>query len=139
MAARTPVTPGLFRLEAGAAGPLLGGHCPACGRMHFPRAGTCPYCGTAPCEERALSPEGTLYLFTAVHSRPPGYRGEVPFGIGVVELPEGVRIVARLTEARVERLRAGMRVRFALVLAYRDEAGGEVVTYGFSPLEEGGT
>ena len=30
---------------------------------------------------------------------PPGYQGEVPYGIGVVELPEGVRVITRLTES----------------------------------------
>ena len=30
---------------------------------------------------------------------PPGYLGEVPFGFGVVELDEGLRVLGRLTES----------------------------------------
>ena len=46
-----------------------------------------------------LSRQGTLWAWTAVTAPPPGYQGEVPFGIGVVELPEGVRVITRLTES----------------------------------------
>ena len=60
-------------------------------RVHFPAAPDCPYCSAEGCDERELSERGTLCLFTMVVNRPPGYGGEVPFGFGVVELPEGLR------------------------------------------------
>jgi uncharacterized OB-fold protein len=43
-----------------------------------------------------LSGAGTLWAWTEVTAPPPGYRGEVPYGFGVVELPEGVRVITRL-------------------------------------------
>ena len=131
-----PVTAGLFDLSHGG-GHLIGGHCASCDRFHFPRTGTCPYCSAADCAARALSDRGTLRLFTAVRNRPPGYRGEVPFGFGVVELPEGVQIVSRLGEADVARLRFGMPMRLAFDPLHVDEEGRQVVTYSFHPAEDG--
>ena len=43
------------------------------------------------------------------HRAPPGYTGEVPFGFGVVELPEGLRVITRLTESRPGKAPFGRR------------------------------
>ena len=64
---------------------LLGTRCAVCGSVHFPRADACTYCATEEPEPIALSRRGTLWAWTAVTAPPPGYQGEVPFGIGVVE------------------------------------------------------
>jgi uncharacterized protein len=128
-----PVTTGLFELAADGRGQLLGGHCGACARMHFPATANCPYCSADTCEARPLSPYGTLCLFTTVVNRPPGYAGDVPFGFGVVELPEGLRVIARLTETDPGRLAFGMRVRLAFVPLHVDGDGRQVMTYAFAP------
>jgi uncharacterized OB-fold protein len=128
-----PVTAGLFELGAGDTGYLLGGHCGACARIHFPATANCPYCSAEGCETRALSPHGTLCLFTTVVNRPPGYAGEVPFGFGVVELPEGLRVIARLTETDPERLAFGMPVRLTFVPLHINDDGRQVMTYAFAP------
>ena len=128
-----PVTAGLFELDAEGGGRLLGGACGACGQLHFPATRDCPYCSNEGCTTRALSGEGTLCLFTTVVNRPPGYSGEVPFGFGVVELPEGLRVIARLTETDPERLAFGMPVRLTFVPLHVDAAGRQVITYAFAP------
>ena len=128
-----PVTAGLFELGAEGMGHLLGGHCGACARIHFPATANCPYCSGEGCETRSLSPHGTLCLFTTVVNRPPGYAGEVPFGFGVVELPEGLRVIARLTETDPDRLAFGMPVRLTFVPLHVDDDGRQVVTYAFAP------
>ena len=133
---RIPVTEGLFAGD-GEAGHLIGGACPACARMHFPAAADCPYCSAEGCEPRALSARGTLWLYTTVVNRPPGYDGEVPFGFGVVELPEGLRVITRLTETDPQRLAFGMPMRLRLVPLCVDDEGREVVTYAFAP-DDGG-
>lgn len=132
MSESVPVTEGLFR--DGTDGPrLIGGLCVACSRHHFPRSSTCPYCSGAECEERLLSADGTLYLYTSVLNRPPGYRGELPFGFGVVELPEGIRVIGRLTEASLDRLKPGMPMRLVVTPLHQDDAGRRVVSYAFAP------
>jgi uncharacterized OB-fold protein len=112
---------------------LLGSRCQVCGRHHFPRHETCPYCtadGAIPVE---LSGTGRLWSWTTVTTAPPGYAGEVPYGFGVVELPEGIRVVTRLTEADPARLSAGQPMDLVLVLVRIDDDGHRVMTYAFTP------
>jgi uncharacterized OB-fold protein len=129
-----PVHPGLW--EEGRDGPrLVGGRCDDCGRPHFPRATTCPWCSGESIADTRLAPEGTLWGWTAVTAPPPGYLGDVPFGFGVVELPDGIRVVTRLTEADPLALRFGQPMRLTIVaLGPRDD---DVVvdTWAFAPVE----
>jgi uncharacterized OB-fold protein len=110
---------------------LLGSRCTVCGRTHFPRADTCPYCAAEDPEPVELSPHGTLWAWTAVTAPPPGYQGEVPFGFGVVELPEGVRVITRLTESDPAALSEGQPMELRVVPLHRDDDGNDVVTYAF--------
>jgi uncharacterized protein len=80
-----------------------------------------------------LSRRGTLWAWTAVTAPPPGYKGEVPFGVGVVELPEGVRVITRLTESDPTALLEGQAMELRIVPLHRDEEGRDVVTYAFAP------
>ncbi len=112
---------------------LLGSRCRACGGHHFPRHDTCAYCAAEDVEAVELSPSGTLWAWTAVTAAPPGYRGEVPYGFGVVELPEGLRVVTRLTETDPARLRPGQPMRLVVAPLHRDDDGRQVVTYAFAP------
>jgi uncharacterized protein len=123
-----PVHDGLFT-EAH----LIGGRCGACERYHFPAASICPNCGADDTAHVELSETGRLWGWTAVTAAPPGYEGEVPFGFGVVELPEGLRVITRLEEADPTRLAFGMPMQFALAPLHTDDDGNEVVTYAFAP------
>jgi uncharacterized OB-fold protein len=134
---RLPVTTGLFELNEAGDGHLLGGLCVRCSHWHFPATPDCPYCAAEDCQTRALSRRGTLCLFTTVTHRPPGYQGELPFGFGVVELPEGLQLITRLSETDPQRLSFGMPMRLEFVTLHVDEDGREVVTYAFAP--DGGT
>jgi uncharacterized OB-fold protein len=131
MTAPVPVHQGLFTV----ADPphLLGGRCPACGHHHFPRADVCPYCASDGTEAAVLSAEGRLWAWTAVTHPPPGYRGDVPYGFGVVELPEGIRVVTRLTEPDPRRLHPDQSMHLVLDTLHADEEGRQVVAYAFAP------
>jgi uncharacterized protein len=112
---------------------LLGSRCRACGAPHFPRVATCPYCGAGETRDIELSPEGRLWAWTAVTAAPPGYRGSVPFGFGVVELPEGLRVVTRLSETDPTRWSFGEPVRLVRSPLHTDERGQSVMTWAFAP------
>jgi uncharacterized OB-fold protein len=132
MTETVPVHEGLF-VERPDGARLIGGSCAACGRHHFPRLTSCPYCSAADCVEKLLGDRGSLFLYTVVVNRPPGYRGELPFGFGVVELPEGIRLITRITEARLDRLRLGMPMRLVVAPLHVDDEGRHVVSYAFAP------
>jgi uncharacterized OB-fold protein len=131
MAESVPVREGLFTIDADGSARLVGGRCQSCGRHQFPLASVCPHCGGDDVEEALLSAAGTLWAWTAVTAPPPGYRGEVPYGFGVVELPEGVRVLTRLTEADPACLRFGQDVRLELVPLHTDDEGRPVLTWAF--------
>ncbi len=131
---RVPLRPGLFTsLGDPAEAALLGGRCRACGDRHFPAQDVCPYCSAEGCETVALGRSGTLYVHTAITKAPPGYGGPVPYGFGVVELPEGLRLVTRLTEPDPARLRHGMPMRLVVEPLFTDDGGREVWSYAYAP------
>jgi len=104
-------------------------------------------------EEELLPRRGTLYAWTTQGFLPkaPYAGGETPetfkpFGVGLVELGEGVvRVEGRLTESNPEKLKFGMAVELVVVPFRFDPAGPadadghdtEVLVYAFKPVEEG--
>jgi uncharacterized OB-fold protein len=124
-----PVHEGLFVADPPA---LLGTRCDACGRHTFPRASTCPYCGAVTVSEVTLSGHGVLWGWTTVTARPPGYLGDVPFGFGIVELPEGVRVVSRLAVPD-ETYREGLPMTMRIVPLHTTDDGKSVETWEFAP------
>jgi uncharacterized OB-fold protein len=124
-----PVHDGLFTVDPPR---LLGARCAACGHHHFPRLEQCPYCGSADVTAVELSDHGTLWGWTEVTAPPPGYPGEVPFGFGVVELPEGLRVVTRLA-GPVADYTFGQPVQLRLAVLRTTDEGDPVVTWEFAP------
>ena len=111
---------------------LIGGRCAACGRYHFPAAVICPYCGAGEVARVELSETGTLWGWTAVTAAPPGYGGDVPFGFGVVELPEGLRVVTRLADPD-DSWTFGQAMHLRIVELGADADGVVVTTWEFAP------
>jgi uncharacterized protein len=80
---------------------LTGSRCLSCGTVAFPPARGCQSCGHST-EQLELSPRGTVWGFTVQRFAPksPPYvvpeGGFVPFAVGYVELPEGVKVEAVL-------------------------------------------
>jgi uncharacterized OB-fold protein len=128
-----PVHEGLFAEDEQGAPYLRGGRCGACGRLQFPMASTCPACGGDAIEEVRLADHGTLWGWTAVTAPPPGYLGDVPFGFGVVELADGLRVITRIEEPDPSRLEFGMPMTLTLVELTGPDAQQPVTTYTFVP------
>jgi uncharacterized protein len=125
-----PVHDGLF--ATGTEPHLIGAACRTCGRQHFPSTPTCPYCGSAAVESEALPTTGRLWAWTTVTAAPPGYEGPVPFGFGVVELGDCLRVVTRITEPDAGALHAGQRMRLVLDVVGQQD-GDAVVSWAFAP------
>ena len=99
----------------------------------------CENCGSEDLEAVTLSNKGKLYTFTIMENRPPGdYKGPsdpfVPFGEGLVELPEGCRILAPLTVSKPEDLKIGMDLELVVDKLYEDADGNEVMAFKFKPI-----
>ena len=81
---------------------LTGSRCLHCATVAFPPARGCQSCGRSSQETCALGSRGTVWGFTVQRFAPksPPYvvpaGGFVPFAVGYVELPEGVKVEAVL-------------------------------------------
>lgn len=127
------VVDGLWEHDADGVVHLLGGGCDSCRRTHFPLGPRCPWCGHEPVVPQRLDRQATLWGWTAVTAAPPGYEGPVPFGFGIVEQADGLRLITRLTVAEPEALRFGQPM--VLVLDGIGPDGGAPHTWAFAPAE----
>jgi uncharacterized OB-fold protein len=122
---------------------LVGGRCPECAAVAFPRPPSCPRCGATGVERHLLPRRGTLHTWTTQDFLPkePYASGETletfrPYGVGLVQLGDEVRVESRLTESDPARLGFGMEVELAIVPFRVDEDGTEVMTFAFRPVSE---
>lgn len=107
-----PVEPGLFATDPPA---LVGGRCASCDALRFPYRGVCPQCQRADVAPTALSTSGRVYTFTIVRGSPPGYCGEIPYAFGVIELPEGLRVIATIVARDLASIAIDDAVDFELI------------------------
>jgi uncharacterized OB-fold protein len=123
---------------------LIGARCPDCAAITFPFQSSCPRCGQPEMEQHLLPRRGTLWTWTTQEFLPkePYAGGETmetfrPYGVGLVQLGDEVRVEGRLTESDPARLRIGMDVELAVV-PFRTEADGtDVMVFAFAPAGEG--
>ncbi|WP_330250897.1 OB-fold domain-containing protein [Nocardia sp. NBC_00565] len=120
---------------------LIGSRCNGCGATTWPRQPRCPRCSGADMSELLLPRTGTLVAWTTQGFVPKlPYAGKEtaenfePFGIGLVQLGDEVRVETRLTECDPAVLRSGMDVELTFVPLYVDDSGSEVMTCAFKPV-----
>ena len=58
----------------------------------------------------------------------------MPFGIGLVELQDVIRVEGRLTENDPAKLEFGMDVELTMVPLTTDDDGNEILTFAFTPV-----
>jgi uncharacterized OB-fold protein len=123
---------------------LIGSQCDDCGATTFPAQSRCPRCSHAAMSELRLPRRGTLVAWTTQGFVPKlPYAGKetaetfTPFGVGLVQLGDVVRVESRLTENDPAKLRFGMEVELAVVPFYVDDEGDEIMTFAFAPVADG--
>lgn len=137
------IAEGLFTLPSSSSEKphLMGSKCRSCGETFFPSRLCCRRCSSEDMEKILLSRVGKLFSFTTVRVKPPHFIGEVPYLVGVVELPEGERIKTLLTGCDQSGLEIGMEMELVIESVGRlkaplgkREAGTEVLGWKFRPL-----
>jgi uncharacterized OB-fold protein len=88
-----------------------------------------------------LPRRGTLVSWTTQEFPPSAnYRGDPtgksfqPYGVGLVQLDDVVRVESRLTECDPQKLDFGMELELQIVPFYVDKDGDEVMTFAFAPV-----
>jgi len=122
---------------------LIGGKCARCAAVTFPAWSSCARCGSTEVEQHLLPRRGTLWTFTTQDFLPkePYASGETnetftPYGIGMVQLGDEVRVEARLTENDPEKLAIGMEMELVILPFRTDTDGTVVMVYAFAPAAQ---
>jgi len=119
---------------------LVGSKCADCGEVAFGTVSSCPNCAGSSLNAIALSDTGTLWTYTVIRNRPPGdYRGPdpfVPFAEGLVEMPEGIRVLSPVA-CEIDKIAIGMKLKFEACKLYRNADGADVIAFRFVDLQEG--
>jgi uncharacterized OB-fold protein len=116
---------------------LIGSKCPHCGEVVFPVSQVCANCQNQEMREIKLSRRGKIWSYSTVMLAPPQwYKGPVPFDLGYVELPEGVRIWSRLLGAEAGTFRIGQEVELHIDVMQEDGEGNEILGFCFVPAKE---
>jgi uncharacterized OB-fold protein len=116
---------------------LVGGKRKVDGRIVFPMP---QGADAALYDALGLAREGRLWSYTVQRFQPkPPYRGPLttafkPYPVGYVELEGQVIVEARLVADPAE-LRVGLPMTLTLEPVFHDEAGVEIFTFAFRPLE----
>ena len=80
-------------------GRLISTRCRQCGRVSFPPKPLCRSCWSEDIEWIDLPSNGALYSLTRVHVVPRAFVSDALYDIGIVDLPNGVRLMCRLLDA----------------------------------------
>jgi uncharacterized OB-fold protein len=99
-------------------GELLVQRCSECGVVRHPPEPCCASCQSLDWTTSRAAGTGTLHSFVVVHEpRVAGF--DTPYVVALVDLPEGVRVIANVVDAEPDALAIGMD----LILDVREVGG----------------
>ncbi|MBT4512546.1 MAG: Zn-ribbon domain-containing OB-fold protein [Chloroflexi bacterium] len=95
-----------------AEGKLMGTVCKKCGKKYFPPRMDCAQCLDSEVEWFEINSKGKLITHSTVNFGPSGFEEVQPYTLGIVEFPEGVRVLAKISK-KIDpaTIKAGMELR----------------------------
>jgi len=100
--------------EGAAEGRLMLMKCSSCGAWRLPSRSHCDECLSPDFSWEKASGKGTLRTFGVMHQRyHPGFAGDLPYNVAIVELAEGPRITTNIVGIANENLKVDMPVTVA--------------------------
>ena len=118
---------------------IMGTKCKKCGALALPPRPICVSCYSREMEWIEFKGTGKLAAFTSIAVAPPnlareGYGRNNPYVVGVVELDEGVKAVARIVGVNAkkpEEIRVGTAMQAEFMT--KEEGGVRKTSLGFKP------
>lgn len=118
---------------------LMGSRCRQCGALSVPPRSVCIKCYVSEMEWVKINGRGKLVAFTCIAIGPPfmikeGYDRKHPYVSGVVELEEGVKVVARIEGvdgSKPETIRIGTPLKVEFL--HRSEGENSTTFLAFRP------
>ena len=106
------ITPDMREFFDGArAGRLMVQKCDNCGTLRFPAHELCSKCNSTASRWVPVSGRGEVFSFNIMHQvYHPGFAGDVPYAVVLIELEEGCKFVSNLLGVKPHDIRCGMPV-----------------------------
>jgi len=119
--------PTFYRLQAS--------RCRSCQFLEFPPRRHCRHCGSQETEEVQLSGRGRILSHTRVYQPARGFRDAAGSVTALIDLQEGVRVIAQLTDVDPEDVATGLEVEMVIRRLRADQEQGLLVYgYKFRPV-----
>jgi uncharacterized OB-fold protein len=103
--------------------------CQACGHAQHPPRPLCGECWSGDLQWISCAGKGSVFSYTVCHwPTIASFKGEAPYVIAIVELPEGVRLTTNIVGCPLEAVKIGIAVE-----AVFEKATDEVTLIKFRP------
>jgi uncharacterized OB-fold protein len=109
---------------------LVANKCIKCGSAFFPKAGFCNKCLSKEMKEIDLSKRGKLYSYTI--TRVPVGKFPIPHAIGLITLPENIRLTAPLIMGE-EDFKIGSEMEMEITTLW-SESDRDIIGYKFKAV-----
>jgi len=116
--------PQRYRLEAA--------KCKSCGKVCFPPRLVCQGCKGRTFETVRLGDEGKLLTYTVIRVASDKFAKETPYAVGIVEMNDGVRLTAQLTD--IDGLEIGQNVKLVF-RKIQDDGNAGIHCYGYKAVK----
>jgi uncharacterized OB-fold protein len=110
---------------------LIGTRCGNCNKVYFPPRYICPSCRrTGKLEPYKLERRGKIVSYTVIHVGANGFEDQVPYVLAIIELKDGPRLTAQVTDCDPSDVKIGDEVE----LVFRrmgEESEDGILYYGY--------
>ncbi|MEO0206012.1 MAG: Zn-ribbon domain-containing OB-fold protein [candidate division WOR-3 bacterium] len=117
--------PQRYRLEAA--------KCKKCGKIFFPPRLICSNCKSREFEKIKLSEEGKIVTYTTIRVAPEQFNTQVPYNVAIIELKDGVRLMAQVVDCKPEDMGIGKPVKLVFRKVQEEGAAG-IICYGYKAI-----
>ncbi|MEO0156569.1 MAG: Zn-ribbon domain-containing OB-fold protein [candidate division WOR-3 bacterium] len=117
--------PQRYRLEAN--------KCKKCGKIFFPPRLICSNCKSREFEKIKLSEEGKIVTYTTIRVAPDQFNTQVPYNVAIIELKDGVRLMAQVVDCKPEDMGIGKPVKLVFRKVQEEGAAG-IICYGYKAI-----
>lgn len=109
---------------------LKGTKCNHCGETFIPPRKICPACGSSEMKSYIPPRKGKLLSWSVIKDPPKRFEKYAPYLLGIIQLNDGNKIIAQLTDVENKELTFGMPVKAVVRKLYEDGEDG-LIHYGY--------
>ncbi len=109
---------------------IIGSICNDCSYESFPEFYTCSKCGSSNIEDKIMPNTGKIISYTISYESMPGFEAEIPMPIGLIQLTNGVNIIAHIVDSNIETIKVNASVKSVFRKINIDGKSGQIF-YGY--------